>query len=97
MSYASITVAEGLTMADYQAVTEQLGAQPAKGLASEAAGWNQAGLHVITVWDSKAQHDQFVTERLVPAFQAAAVNPGRMTFTDLADVVYKENGKTAKN
>ena len=64
-TYASIAVAAGLTMADYQAVTEQLGAQPAKGLASEAAGWNQAGLHVITVWDSKAEHDQFVTKRPV--------------------------------
>jgi hypothetical protein len=97
MSYASITVAEGLTMADYHAITEQLGPQPAEGLNSEAAGWNEVGLHVITVWDSKAEHDRFVTERLVPAFQAAAVKPGRMTFTDLADVVYVQKGQTAMN
>jgi len=87
MSYASITVVEGLTMDDYRAVNSQLGPQPADGLVSETAGWNAAGLHVITVWDSKDQHDRFVADRLVPAFKAAAVRPGAMSFTDLEDAV----------
>jgi len=90
MSYASFTVAEGLTMADYQAVTDQIGPQSAEGLLTEAAGWNDDGLHVFTVWDSKADHDRFVADRLVPAFRAAGVRPGPMTFTDLADVVCRQ-------
>jgi hypothetical protein len=95
MSYASITVADGLTMADYRAVTDQLGPQPGEGLLIEAAGWNDAGLHVITVWESKTHHEQFVTDRLVPAFHAAGVHPGPITFTDLADAVYQHVGETA--
>jgi hypothetical protein len=81
MSYASITVAERLTMDDYRAVGEHLGVQPAEGLLSEAAGCNDAGLHVITVWDSKADHERFVSERLIPAFQAAGLQPGPMSFS----------------
>ena len=89
MSYASITVAGRLTMADYQTVDEQLGAPRAAGLVSEVAGYNNDGLHVITVWDSKADHERFVSERLIPAFQAAGVDPGPLTFTDLdVEAVY---------
>jgi len=94
MSYASITVAKGLTMADYRSVTEQLGPNHAEGMVLETAGWNDAGLHVITMWDSKADHDRFVTDRLVPAFQAAGVHPGEMTFTDLDDAVYQQVAAT---
>ena len=95
MRYASITVAEGLTMADYRAVTDQLGPPPGEGLVVEAAGWNDAGLHVITVWDSKDHHDRFVSDRLVPAFHAAGVKPTAMTFTDLADAVYQHFNEPA--
>ena len=96
MSYASITVAEGLTMADYRAVGEQLGPNPAEGLVSEAVGSTEGGLYVITVWDSKAQHDRFIAERLVPAFEAAGVRPGPMTVTDVdLDTLYTRTGETA--
>jgi hypothetical protein len=83
MTYASITIAEQLTMADYRTVAEHLGPQPADGLVSEAAGCGQAGLHVITLWDSKAHHERFIGQRLLPAFEAAGVRPGPMTFTDI--------------
>jgi hypothetical protein len=89
VSYASITVAEQLTMDDYRSVGEQLGTPPADGLLSEAAGCNDAGLHVITVWDSKADHERFVNQRLIPAFQAAGLQPGPMSFTGVdLDAVY---------
>jgi hypothetical protein len=81
MSYASITVAERLTMDDYRTVAEHLGAEPAEGLLTEVAGRNDAGLHVITVWDTKADHERFVNERLIPAFEAAALPTGPMSFT----------------
>ena len=97
MSYGSITVAEGLTMADYRVVNDRLGPDPADGLLSEAAGWNDAGLHVITVWKTKAQHDRFVTDRLVPAFEAAGIRPGPLTFTDLEDVAFLPVDETANH
>ena len=94
MSYASITLVEGLTMADYRAVGEQLGPNPAEGLVSEAAGSTDSGLYVITVWDSKAQHDRFVAERLAPAFEAAGVRPGPMTVTDVdVDALYTRTSR----
>lgn len=89
MGYASITVAERLTMADYRAIDEQLGEPRAVGLVSEAAGSNDTGLHVITVWDSKSDHDRFINERLLPAFRAAGVDPGPMSFTEVnVEAVY---------
>jgi hypothetical protein len=88
MSYASITVAEALTMDDYWAVDAQLG-ERSEGLIAEAAGCSDAGLHVITVWESKAHHERFVRERLVPAFGAAGVRPGPLTFNNISlDALY---------
>jgi hypothetical protein len=96
MTYASITVAQGLTMADYRAIGEQLGPRPAEGLVSEAAGSAEGGLYVITVWDSRAEHDRFISERLLPAFEAAGVRPGPMTVTDVdVDMLYTRTGETA--
>jgi hypothetical protein len=83
MSFASITIAADLTLADYHAIDAHLGPERADGLISEVAGSTESGLHVITVWDSKAQHDRFVTERLVPAFQAAGIRPAGLRFTDV--------------
>jgi hypothetical protein len=89
MNYASITVAERLTIADYRSVDEQLGDRRAAGLVSEIAGYNDTGLHVITVWDSKADHERFVSERLIPAFRDAGVDPGPLSFTELdIDALY---------
>ena len=96
MTYASITVAEQLTMADYRTVTEQLGSQPADGLVSEAAGCSEAGLHVITLWDSKADHERFVAQHLLPAFEAAGLRPGPMSFTDIdVGALYVRTNETA--
>ena len=38
-----------------------------------AAGSDESGLHVVTVWESKAQKDRFEAEQLFPAFQAAGI------------------------
>ncbi len=95
MSYVSITVAEALNMDDYWAVDAQLG-ERAEGLIAEAAGYNDAGLHVVTVWESKADHERFITERLVPAFQAAGVRPAPLTFTNLTlDALYVREHESA--
>jgi hypothetical protein len=83
MSYASITVAPELTVADYHTIDEHLGPRRADGLISEVAGTTDDGLHVITVWETKSDHERFVNERLVPAFQAAGIRPGELRFTDV--------------
>lgn len=94
MSYASIAVAESLTIEDYWAVDAQLGTDRADGLISEAAGTTDGGLHVITVWESRAHHEQFIIERLVPAFEAAGVRPGPLQFTNLdLDAFYLKDGE----
>ena len=98
MNYASITVAERLTMADYRVVAEHLGPHPAEGLLSEAAGMSDAGLHVITLWDSKSHHERFIAERLIPAFQAAGLQTGPMSFTGVdVGALYLRVGETANS
>jgi hypothetical protein len=81
MAYAAITIAEALTLADYHAVTQHLGPEPVHGLRSEAAGCGDNGLHVITLWDSEADQKRFITDRLIPAFGAAGVQPGPLAFS----------------
>ncbi|HEY5422648.1 MAG TPA: hypothetical protein VIK05_04220 [Ilumatobacteraceae bacterium] len=92
MSYASITIAPDLTVADYHIIDEHLGPERADGLVSEVAGTADDGLHVITVWESKQQHDRFVTDRLVPAFRSAGIAPGELKFVDVdVDTVFMRN------
>jgi hypothetical protein len=96
MSYASITVAEGLTMADYDAVDEHLGPGRADGLLIEAAGCGEGGLYVITLWESKAEHERFIAQRLVPAFRAANLQPGPMSFTGVdVEALYQRAAEPA--
>jgi hypothetical protein len=38
---------------------------------------------VISIWNTKQEHDEFLQNRLMPAFQAAALRPGPMSVTDI--------------
>ncbi len=40
------------------------------GLLAWAAGTDSSGLHVVTVWQSKAHQDRWAAEQLLPAFQS---------------------------
>ena len=82
MRYASVTLTAGLTVDDYRAVSRILGQLPAA-LLFEAAGDSAAGLHVISVWNTKQEHDEFLGSTLIPAFQAAGLRPGGMTVTEI--------------
>lgn len=42
------------------------------------AGAVEGGWRVITVWDSKEQHQQFVNERLIPAMQESGQAPPKI-------------------
>ena len=79
---ASITVGETLTIDDYWAIDAQLGPDTADRLISEVADCTDDGLHVLTVWQSRAHRELFIIERFVPAFQPADVQPGPLTFTN---------------
>jgi hypothetical protein len=83
MPYASVSTTAGLTVDDYRAVSLILGPQTPSGLILETAGDTDAGLHVISVWNTKQEHDEFLQTRLMPAFQAAALRPGQMSVTDI--------------
>jgi hypothetical protein len=83
MPYASLTLTASLTADDYRAVSRILGAEPPEGLILEAAGDSADGLHVISIWTTKQEHDAFLQTRLFPAFQAAALRPGQMSVTEI--------------
>ena len=74
MAYVHIAAARGMTIDNFRQVAEKL-EPPASiaGLLVQAAGSDESGLHVVTVWESKAHADRFEAEQLFPAFQAAGV------------------------
>lgn len=54
-----------------------------------AAGADASGLHVVAVWESKAQADRYAAEQLFPAFQESGLASGMMEMTDYdADEFY---------
>jgi hypothetical protein len=84
MQHASLSITAGLTVDDYRAVARILEHQTPEGLIFEAAGDSDAGLHVISIWRTKQEHDTFLTTRLLPAFHAAGLRPGQMSVTEVA-------------
>ncbi len=44
------------------------------GLLAWAAGTDPGGLHVLTVWQSKAHMDRWTAEQLFPAFQSLGMS-----------------------
>jgi hypothetical protein len=71
MAYMHITAANGPTIDDFRAVSAKHNPpQDIDGLLAWAAGTDDSGLHVVTLWQSKAHKDRFEAEQLLPAFQA---------------------------
>ncbi len=74
MAYVHITATRGKTIEDFRTVSAKHDAwQDIDGLLAMAAGSDESGLHVVTVWASKARKDRFEAEQLFPAFQAAGI------------------------
>jgi len=60
----------------YDSVRERLGLEkPAGGIFHAAGPSPNGGWRVIEVWESKEDAKRFVTERLVPAFDAVGAPP----------------------
>jgi heme-degrading monooxygenase HmoA len=92
MAHIHIAATPGVTIEDFRAVAAKHNPpQDIDGLLAWAAGTDENGLHVVTVWESKAQMDRWSAEQLFPAFQAlgmADLAP-RMRFTEYdADEFY---------
>lgn len=92
MAYIHISATRGQTIDDFHTVADKLNALPdTDGLLALAAGSDENGLHVVSVWQSKAHLDRWAAEQLLPAFQtlgmADAVSSSEFTVYD-ADELY---------
>ena len=71
MAYIHISATPGVTIDGFRAVSAKHNPpQDIDGLLGWAAGTDDNGLHVVTVWESKAHMDRWSAEQLFPAFQA---------------------------
>jgi hypothetical protein len=65
---------EGIGPEAYDAVSAELGAEskPPEGLIFHWAGMVDGKWRITDVWESRGDHDRFVTERLRPAIEKVA-------------------------
>ena len=83
MRYAATVAFEDRTMDDYWRFRQGYADEPIDGLILQVGGTADAGMRIISIWESKADHDHFITERLHPVLQPAR-HPNGMTVTDFA-------------
>ena len=76
MAYIHISESPGMRLDDYQRVTAHLNGDLGEGHLVHIVGESGGTLHIVDVWESKAQADRFASERLFPAFERAGVQPG---------------------
>jgi SAM-dependent methyltransferase len=81
MSYVATIDYPGRTMADHRQVQDQYADDLVDGLVAQVAGPTDNGLRVVSVWESRAAHDRFLTERLYPAFERSGP-PAEIAFAD---------------
>ena len=92
MAFVHSTKAKGVSIEDFRAVSAKHNPpQDIDGLLAWAAGTDENGLHVVTVWQSKAHQDRWAAEQLFPAFQSLGMTDvaSKMDFTEYdADELY---------
>ncbi|MGD0066481.1 MAG: hypothetical protein ABSB76_23930 [Streptosporangiaceae bacterium] len=92
MAHIHIAVTPGVTIESFRAVSAKHNPpQDIDGLLAWAAGTDSSGLHVVTVWQSKAHQDRWSAEQLFPAFQSLGLTDvtSNMEFTEYdADELY---------
>jgi hypothetical protein len=70
MAFVHSTKAKGVSIEDFRAVSAKHNPPPdIDGLLAWAAGSDENGLNVVTVWQSKAHQERFAAEQLFPVFQ----------------------------
>jgi heme-degrading monooxygenase HmoA len=71
MAHIHIAATPGVTIEGFRAVAAKHNPpQDIDGLLAWAAGTDSSGLHVVTIWQSKAHQDRWASEQLFPAFQS---------------------------
>ena len=92
MTYVHFTKSKGQTIENFRVVSARHNPpQDIDGLLAWAAGTDSSGLHVVTVWQSKAHQDRWSAEQLFPAFQSLGMTnvASNMEFTEYdADELY---------
>jgi heme-degrading monooxygenase HmoA len=92
MAHIHIAATPGVTIDGFRAVAAKHNPpQDIDGLLAWAAGTDSSGLHVVTVWQSKAHMDRWTAEQLIPAFQSLGMTDvtSNMEFTEYdADELY---------
>jgi heme-degrading monooxygenase HmoA len=92
MAHIHMATTPGVSIEGFRAVAAKHNPpQDIDGLLAWAAGTDSSGLHVLTVWESKAHQDRWSAEQLFPAFQALGMSdvPSNMEFTEYdADELY---------
>ncbi len=92
MAHIHIAATPGVTIDGFRAVAAKHSPpQDIDGLLAWAAGTDENGLHVVTVWQSKAHMDRWSAEQLFPAFQSLGLTDvaSSMEFTQYdADELY---------
>ncbi len=83
MRYVAAVTFEDRTMDDYWRFRQAYADAPIDGLIVQVGGAANDGMRIISIWESKADHDHFITERLHPVLQPAR-HPSGMTVTDFA-------------
>jgi hypothetical protein len=86
----------GMSREDVEELTNRVGARqsPPAGLMAHAVTDTAGGIHVVDIWESEADFQTFLEERLLPAANAFAQERGidmegfgQPMFTDAYDVV----------
>jgi hypothetical protein len=86
MAYIHIAATRGRTIEDFRTVSAKHNApQDIDGLLAWAAGSDEDGLHVVTVWQSRAAKDRFEAEQLLPAFQALGMAADVLASTEFTE------------
>ena len=70
MAFVHSTKTKGATIEAFRAVSAKHNPpQDIDGLLAWAAGEDENGLNVVTIWQSKAHEERWAAEQLFPAFQ----------------------------
>jgi hypothetical protein len=92
MAYIHIAKVKGLSVDDFRRVNDKMIA-PADtdGLLVIAAGANDNGLVVTSVWQSKAQKDRYEAEQLLPTFQSLGLAQDMMANAEFTEYEAEES------
>ena len=74
MAFVHSTKTKGATIEAFRAVSAKHNPpQDIDGLLAWAAGEDENGLNVVTIWQSQAHSERWAAEQLFPAFQESGV------------------------